>query len=375
MPETSSVVFQPPASLRWLAAVLVMAVAAGLFVGGALPVAVGLFTPPWDLLAHASVFMLVGLTSGLASGTRGWRLLMFCLVGALAVGAMDELHQLRLPGRSADWNDLAADAVGGLLGAFLLGCAYRWVDGGVWANRWQALLKKIQRVPHDSDEADLLRRLSQPGRPTVLAFVNAHAMNSAVHDAEFYEALISADTLLRDGSGMSALFKMLGMAPGQNLNGTDFIPRLIRQFRGRPIALLGTQEPYVTRAVRVVKDDLALGTCAAKANGFMPPDYYVALVRAHQSELVVLGMGMPRQEEMACALRAALRHPCLIVCGGAIIDFLGGRTPRAPGWMRRLGLEWVYRLAQEPVRLFRRYVLGNPIFLLRALRLKMVQQR
>jgi exopolysaccharide biosynthesis WecB/TagA/CpsF family protein len=86
-------------------------------------------------------------------------------------------------------------------------------------------------------------------------------------------------------------------------------------------------------------------------------------------------MGMPRQEEMACVLRAALTHPCLIVCGGAIIDFLGGRAPRAPVWMRRFGLEWVYRLMQEPGRLFRRYVLGNPLFLLRTLRLKMALLR
>jgi exopolysaccharide biosynthesis WecB/TagA/CpsF family protein len=346
-----------------------------LFVGGAQPVAVGLFTPPWDLLAHAGVFTVIGMMSGLASGARGWRLLVFCVLGALMVGAMDEWHQLRLPGRSADWSDLAADAMGGLLGSCLLGLAYRWVDGGVWADRWQALLQKIQRVPNDAADADLLRWLSQPAQPTVLAFVNAHAMNSAVHDAEFFESLISADTLLRDGSGMSALFKVLGMAPGQNLNGTDLIPRLIRQFRGRAIALLGTQEPYLTRAAGVVRNDLALDTRAAKANGFMPPDYYVALVRAHESELVVLGMGMPRQEEVACALRAALTQPCLIVCGGAIIDFLGGRTPRAPLWMRRFGLEWVYRLAQEPARLFRRYVLGNPLFLLRTLRLKMALLR
>lgn len=375
MPEPARVIFRPSVSLRWLAAGGVVAVAMGLFLGGAQPVAVGLFRPPWDLLAHVSLFSVIGLMSGLASGTRGWRLLMFGLLAAVAVGAMDEWKQLRLPGRSADWNDLAADAVGGLFGSFLLGFAYRWMDAGAWADRWQALLHKVLRVPGEADDAELLLRLSQPTRPSVLAFVNAHAMNSAVHDADFFDSLMSADILLRDGSGMSTLFKVLGIPPGQNLNGTDLIPRLIALFNGRAIALFGTQEPYLTRAVRVVRDTLARGTLAAKADGFMPPHYYLALVRAHQSELIVLGMGMPKQEEVACALRAALTHPCLIVCGGAIIDFLGERMPRAPLWMRRLGLEWVYRLAQEPSRLFRRYVLGNPLFLLRTLRLKLAQQR
>jgi VanZ family protein len=137
MPEPVNAVFHPRASLRWLAAATVVAISVGLLVGGALPVAVGLFTPPWDLLAHTCVFTVVGVTSGVASGARGWRLLMFCLAGAVAVGAMDELSQLRLPGRSADWSDLAADTVGGFLGSFLLGSAYRWVGGKAWSDRWR----------------------------------------------------------------------------------------------------------------------------------------------------------------------------------------------------------------------------------------------
>jgi hypothetical protein len=59
-------------------------------------------------------------------------------------------------------------------------------------------------------------------------------------------------------------------------------------------------------------------------------------------------------------------YPCLIVCGGAIIDFMGGKTARAPQWMRKTGIEWVFRLLLEPRRLFQRYVVGNPVFLARA---------
>jgi exopolysaccharide biosynthesis WecB/TagA/CpsF family protein len=78
-------------------------------------------------------------------------------------------------------------------------------------------------------------------------------------------------------------------------------------------------------------------------------------------------MGMPRQEEVAILLRSALNFPCLIVCGGAIIDFMGGKTSRAPLWVRQARMEWAYRLALEPRRLFQRYVVGNPVFLARAL--------
>ncbi|MNI76456.1 putative N-acetylmannosaminyltransferase [compost metagenome] len=101
-------------------------------------------------------------------------------------------------------------------------------------------------------------------------------------------------------------------------------------------------------------------------DGFASIDTYIDLARQQQPELIVLGMGMPKQENVAARL-AELGRPCLIVCGGAILDFMGGKVTRAPDWLRRLGGEWVYRLSREPRRLFVRYVVGNPLFLLRAL--------
>jgi exopolysaccharide biosynthesis WecB/TagA/CpsF family protein len=78
---------------------------------------------------------------------------------------------------------------------------------------------------------------------------------------------------------------------------------------------------------------------------------------------------MPKQEQVAAQLRKQLSNGCLIVCGGAIIDFLGGKVTRAPLWVRNWGIEWMYRLAVEPKRLFKRYVIGNPKFLVRSLAL------
>ena len=93
-------------------------------------------------------------------------------------------------------------------------------------------------------------------------------------------------------------------------------------------------------------------------------DIAAAVVRGHAGEVLGYGPveGLPE-------LRDALDLPCLVICGGAIVDFLGGRVRRAPGWLRRLGLEWLWRLAQEPRRLFMRYVVGNPMFLWRSARL------
>jgi N-acetylglucosaminyldiphosphoundecaprenol N-acetyl-beta-D-mannosaminyltransferase len=237
---------------------------------------------------------------------------------------------------------------------------------GDWRPRWEQLVKGIVRVHSARGEEQLIDSLAQPSEPLMLAFVNAHAMNSAAVSEEFFDAVMSADLVLRDGSGMAILLRLLNQSPGLNLNGTDLIPKLIARYAGRPIALFGTQEPYLSRARRLVETRLAPKSECISADGFMDKQAYLHLAAEHRPALIILGMGMPRQEEVAVLLRAALGYPCLIVCGGAIIDFLGQKTPRAPRWMRRTGMEWAYRLALEPRRLFRRYVMGNPIFLTRA---------
>jgi len=237
-----------------------------------------------------------------------------------------------------------------------------------WMGEWRRLLLQLTSIDDGPQKAQLLRTLASPVYPTVLGFVNAHAMNSAASDSAFSRALAGCDVLLRDGSGMAILLRLLGQEPGLNLNGTDLIPKLIQRFDGRPIALYGTRAPWLDEARVEVESWLAPRSECDCANGFLPDAEYLRLAQERKPELIVLGMGMPRQELLAQRLRATLTHPCLIVCGGAIIDFLGRKTPRAPRWMRAAGLEWCYRLALEPRRLFARYVLGNPLFLARSLR-------
>jgi N-acetylglucosaminyldiphosphoundecaprenol N-acetyl-beta-D-mannosaminyltransferase len=240
---------------------------------------------------------------------------------------------------------------------------------GHWMPRWQQLVRVISRVHSERGERQLLDWLVRPHEPVVVAFVNAHAMNSVAESDPFYQALMSADVVLRDGIGMAILMMLLNQRPGLNLNGTDLIPKIMSEHAGSTIALFGTQEPWLSQAREKVARHIAPGSACVVTHGFHETATYVRLAALHRPRLIVLGMGMPRQEQVAVVLRAALGFPCLIVCGGAILDFLGGRTPRAPRWMRRTGLEWLYRLCREPRRLFQRYVVGNPLFLARSLRL------
>jgi len=235
-----------------------------------------------------------------------------------------------------------------------------------WQKRWNTLVGKLDVVPDAAAAQQLLDRLATPQVPTVLGFVNAHAMNLVVRDGAYHQALSAADVLLRDGSGMAILYRRLGLEPGLNMNGTDFIPRLMAAYRGRRVAFWGTRQPYLDQAAQ--RSAALYGVLPVSVHdGFASVDSYLQLARELQPELIVLGMGMPRQEAVAARL-AATGGPCLIVCGGAILDFLGGKVNRAPEWLRRLGGEWLYRLWREPRRLFMRYVVGNPLFLLRTLR-------
>lgn len=238
-----------------------------------------------------------------------------------------------------------------------------------WRQRWMLLIQKIKRVQTIEEQQQLMTSLTHPAKPLVLAFANAHAMNSIVSSVPFFDALRSADIVLRDGSGMATLYKLFSLPPGLNLNGTDLIPQLIKLFNGRCIALFGTHNPYLQMGLKVVSQNLSPDSSCISAHGFHEVAAYTDLAVKHQPALIVLGMGMPRQEEVAAELRSTLTFPCLIICGGAIIDFLAGKTPRAPLWLRNAGLEWVFRLLMEPRRLFQRYVIGNPLFLTRALRL------
>jgi exopolysaccharide biosynthesis WecB/TagA/CpsF family protein len=238
-------------------------------------------------------------------------------------------------------------------------------DSAAAMPRIRALLDRLDIVADSRRQRRLLDELRQPKRTTVLSFLNQHAFNLAWTDAAFCEDLLRSELLLRDGVGMAACLRLLVRAPGLNMNGTDLIPQLVPAYAGRRVAVAGTEQPYLERAVRHLREQGLDIVCSI--DGFGGEDRCVATIAAARPELVILGMGMPRQERIAARLAGELEQPTLIVNGGAILDFMAGRFPRAPQWLRRIGLEWLYRLLKEPRRLWRRYVLGGGQFLWRVL--------
>jgi uncharacterized protein YfiM (DUF2279 family) len=120
-------------ALKTMAILAAVGLPLGLFVGGAQPVAVGLIPSPWDKLVHVFVFAVLSTSIGYAGGLKGRRLWLFAFCGAVLVAALDEWHQMYLPGRSASLDDLMADVVGAATGCFGL---------HIWANVKQYWLSR-----------------------------------------------------------------------------------------------------------------------------------------------------------------------------------------------------------------------------------------
>lgn len=221
------------------------------------------------------------------------------------------------------------------------------------------------------DEADvdaLIRECLTARSSRILSFVNAHAFNLCLRNRDFADAVLQSDIILRDGIGMQLLFKALNIEAGLNMNGTDLIPRLLDQAKGQRLAIFGTADPYLsTAADQLTQDGHNVVVCE---DGFQDKTTYLALMERHRPKIVVLAMGMPKQEVVAAYLRENATYNPLFINAGALIDFIGGKAKRAPQWMRSVHLEWLFRLLSEPKRLFHRYMTGNVVFLSRFSRIR-----
>lgn len=201
--------------------------------------------------------------------------------------------------------------------------------------------------------------------PTSLGFINQHSINLMHSDETIYEQFLSLSYLLRDGIGVKLACMYKGINPKDNLNGTDLIPRIITSInksdRKVNFFAFGTSEPWLSQGA----SNLFKTEDVITENGFQDEDVYIKTFKANANEnslnCVVLAMGMPKQEKLALLL-SKIQVPSLIICGGAIIDFQAGKVKRSPEILRKLGLEWLYRLLSEPKRLFKRYVIGIPKF-------------
>lgn len=217
-----------------------------------------------------------------------------------------------------------------------------------------------------------IERLGDGQDPASVVYVNAHTLNLATKDPSYREVLCSADLVVNDGSGLAIAARLKGRRFPENLNGTDLNPRILElcSRRGWSVFFLGAAPGVAERAAQGLAVKIPGLKVAGHHHGYFSrrDDREVTEeIGASGAEVLMVAMGNPLQERWLLANLEATG--CRLGVGvGAFFDFSAERVRRAPIWMSRMGVEWVWRLAQEPARMWRRYVLGNPAFLWRVVK-------
>jgi N-acetylglucosaminyldiphosphoundecaprenol N-acetyl-beta-D-mannosaminyltransferase len=200
--------------------------------------------------------------------------------------------------------------------------------------------------------------------------VNAHSLNLACADPEYRQVLNGADLLLNDGIGVEIAARLAGRPFIDNLVGTDLSPQLceIAREKGVGVFLLGGKPGVPDRAVEGLVRMLPGLTIAGSHHGYFSERddaRVIDLVNGSGAGILLVAFGNPLQEQWIHRNASRLRCDVCIGVGG-LIDHLSGRLRRAPRWMRRVGLEWFHILLGQPHK-WRRYLLGNPLFMARVL--------
>jgi N-acetylglucosaminyldiphosphoundecaprenol N-acetyl-beta-D-mannosaminyltransferase len=210
------------------------------------------------------------------------------------------------------------------------------------------------------------------GNAAMLAFVNPDCLNVAFGHNAYRAVLRACDRVLPDGIGIHIGCRLLGTALKANVNGTDLFPRLCERLAGSSHALylLGARPGVAAAAAAAMQARVPGLRIAGARDGYFTPEEEPAVIdaiNASGADILLVAFGVPRQE-LWLATHAQRLRPRVRMGVGGLFDFYSGRIPRAPMWMREIGLEWVWRLLQEPRRMWRRYVIGNPLFLWRVWR-------
>jgi exopolysaccharide biosynthesis WecB/TagA/CpsF family protein len=229
---------------------------------------------------------------------------------------------------------------------------------------------RVDLFPSAGSVLQNLMEQSQGGQRH-LCYVNAHSLNLACTDIAYKQALAHADLVLNDGIGLQLAAKMRGARFAENLNGSDFTVRILQLAadRGWRVFFYGGEPGVAQAAGEHLMSEIDGLDVVDVCDGYSSedPSDVILRIRAAQADVLVVALGQPKQELWLDQYLADTG--CHLGLGvGAFLDFASGRMTRAPRWMNELGVEWLFRLAQEPGRMWRRYVFGNPVFLWHAWR-------
>ncbi len=216
-------------------------------------------------------------------------------------------------------------------------------------------------------------------RKDVYAYVNVHAVNLAQRDANFRNFLNDALSAYCDGEGVRLGARLLGRFLPPRIVLTYWIWDLCRFFEENDLSVffLGGKEDVVERAVKVVTLRHPRLNVKGWHHGYFTKegpenDRVVEMISGAAPNVLFVGFGMPLQEHWIQQNLSRLTVNAVFPAG-SMIDYTAGVKKYAPRWMTSHGLEWLHRFLMDPWRLWRRYLIGNPLFVLRVVRQRLTQ--
>ena len=206
------------------------------------------------------------------------------------------------------------------------------------------------------------------GNGGYICFSNVHTVVSARHDSLLRDITNHSFLSLPDGKPLSLIARWNGLMDVGRVAGPDFLPHLISKAQGVRHYFYGSTPDTLARLTANLRErfpDIII------AGSHSPPfreltteetDNIIGQINAAKPDLIWVGLGAPKQEYWMSRHYEQLR-PAILLGIGAAFEFHAGMTPRAPAWMQRLSIEWLYRLLQEPRRLWKRYLVTNSLFI------------
>lgn len=230
--------------------------------------------------------------------------------------------------------------------------------------------------------AEVLRLARRDGCSVVLN-VNAHCLNLLQWDARLRSFFERAEVVFCDGAGVVLGARLLGRRLPGRITYADWVWNLaaLAEAQGLSMFFLGARPGVAESAARRLKERHPESKIVGAHSGFFDhrtggPRNEAVLreINAASPDILLLGMGMPLQERWLMENRERL-NVRVALTGGAVFDYVSGELRRGPKLLTDNGFEWLARLAVEPGRLWRRYLIGNPTFLLRILRQRLYETR
>lgn len=205
-----------------------------------------------------------------------------------------------------------------------------------------------------------------------ILYVNAHCLNIAYKDTHYSQILSQADLVYADGISIVWSARLFGVKHLQKMTGADWIHDFCRFASANEVQfyVLAGKSGVSEMAIKRLQDSYPNIRVSGVSDGYFEEkeeSQVLEEINKQKPEVVFVGMGTPKQENWISKNRARIDAPiCWAV--GALFDYIAMRESRAPTWTDALGLEWLWRLGEDPRGKWRRYLIGNPLFVYRIIK-------